>query len=121
MEGLDNFQLVDNRPNQALIYANLGRLMFSCAKAHYHDNASSPIGAEGTDRPTGEVFTKERETPRQEFSLKERLYYNKAAEYYIMGKQVCCSYVCCIVIGNVYVNFFVLKCFNMHVIVFVTL
>lgn len=67
MEGLQRFQSATNAPNQALLYSNLGSLMRSCAQAH------------------GRALEEGR---RAEFTLQEKLYYGKAAEFYIQGKQV---------------------------------
>lgn len=67
MEGLGRFQQTASIPNQALLYANLGSLMRSCAQAH---------------RAGGEE-----EGQGLEFSPQEKLYYSKAAEFYIQGKQ----------------------------------
>ena len=64
MDGLAQFQGTGHAPNQALLYANLGSLMRSCAQAH--DGAGQGV----------------------EFSPQEKLYYDKAAEFYIKGKQV---------------------------------
>ena len=63
-EGLAQFQGTGHAPNQALLYANLGSLMQSCAQAY-----------EGVGQGA-------------EFSPQEKLYYDKAAEFYIKGKQV---------------------------------
>ena len=68
MDGLERFQSSANIPNQALLYGNLGSLMRSCAEAH-----GVALGEEGR---------------RGEFSPQEKLYYGKAAEFYIQGKQV---------------------------------
>ena len=68
MEGLERFQSSANVPNQALLYANLGNLMQSCAQAY------------------GAALGEEEE--RGEFTPQEKLYYGKAAELYIQGKQV---------------------------------
>ena len=68
MEGLERFQSSANVPNQALLYANLGNLMRSCAQAY------------------GAALGEEEE--RGEFTPQEKLYYGKAAEFYIQGKQV---------------------------------
>ena len=68
MEGLERFQSSANVPNQALLYANLGSLMRSCAQAH--------------------GVTLGEEEKRGEFTPQEKLYYGKAAEFYIQGKQV---------------------------------
>ena len=68
MEGLQRFQSAASAPNQALLYSNLGSLMRSCAQAH------------GSALDEGER--------RAEFTLQEKLYYGKAAEFYIQGKQV---------------------------------
>ena len=68
MDGLERFQSSANIPNQALLYGNLASLMRSCAEAH-----GVALGEEGR---------------RGEFSPQEKLYYGKAAEFYIQGKQV---------------------------------
>ena len=64
----ERFQSSANVPNQALLYANLGNLMRSCAQAY------------------GAALGEEEE--RGEFTPQEKLYYGKAAEFYIQGKQV---------------------------------
>lgn len=65
-KSLQKFQEAGNAVNQALVYANLGALMVSCAKVH------------GQPEPSGQ---------RLEFSQKEKVFYTKAADFYISGKQ----------------------------------
>ena len=70
MKGLELFQKTRNITNQALLYANLGHLMSLCARTYSQKAASEKLCHE------------------QEFNSQERLYYKKAAEYFIDGKQV---------------------------------
>ena len=53
--------------NQALVYNNLGALMACCARVHGSPDASGQ---------------------RSEFSQQEKVFYMKAADFYINGKQV---------------------------------
>ena len=64
--GLELFQASGSIPNQALLQANLGSLMRACASAH----------------------SRREEEKGAEFSPQERLYYDKAVEYYINAQQV---------------------------------
>lgn len=118
MDGLKRFQVTSNGPNQALIYANLGSLMASCAQAHAVAHGKGGVrghggggegSEEGSSASTGgavrsgedkdgkhegrggaeDVHEDTGEEIELEFSRQERLYYNKAAEFYIKGKQVC--------------------------------
>lgn len=69
-KGLELFQKTRSTTNQALLHANLGHLMSLCARTHSQKAES--------EKSCGE----------QEFNSQERLYYKKAAEYFISGKQV---------------------------------
>eukprot|EP00731_Ephydatia_muelleri_P020552 Em0013g279a len=66
-KSLQKFQEAGNAVNQALVYANLGGLMGSCARVH------------GLPDGNGQ---------RSEFSQQEKVFYTKAADFYISGKQV---------------------------------
>lgn len=66
-KSLHTFQEADNAVNQALVYVNLGALMVSCARVHGLPGASGQ---------------------RSEFSQQEKVFYTKAADFYISGKQV---------------------------------
>ena len=66
-KSLQKFQEAGNAVNQALVYANLGGLMGSCARVH--------------GLPDGDG-------QRSEFSQQEKVFYTKAADFYISGKQV---------------------------------
>ena len=71
MKGLELFKKTGNTINQALLYANLGQLMSVCARTHSQKTASEKVSTE------------------REFTSQERLYYNKACEFFVSGKQVC--------------------------------
>uniref|UniRef100_A0A6J0TF79 Erythroid differentiation-related factor 1 isoform X1 n=1 Tax=Pogona vitticeps TaxID=103695 RepID=A0A6J0TF79_9SAUR len=60
-KGIQNFELIDDATNAALLLCNMGRLMRICAHAHC---------------PTGGDL-------KREFSPEEALYYNKAIDYYL--------------------------------------
>lgn len=61
--------------NQALLSANLGRLMRSCAHAY------------GLQRPK-EIEVCAKQEKMWEYSQQEKLYYSKSVEYYLDAKLV---------------------------------
>ena len=87
-DGLECFKKTGSLVNQALLSANLGKLMCSCAQAHGLKQSSISIGECGSEQSL------------KEFNQQEKLYYSKSVEYYLAAKQVkagldllctCCS------------------------------
>lgn len=72
--GIASFEATSNVSNQALLNANLGSLMRSCAEAYGLLKYPMKKGSE--------------EKTKGEFSSQEKLYYNRAIEYYMRGKEV---------------------------------
>lgn len=75
-DGLEVFKKTGNVVNQALLLANLGRLMVNCAHAY------------GTQCPQEGNDTSSQQERTWEYSQREKLYYSKSVEYYIDAKQV---------------------------------
>ena len=71
--GLAQFEATGNIANQALLYANLGSLMRSCAEA-YGSLLSTRHSEEGEEE--------------EEVVGQERQYYQQAISYYTKGKEV---------------------------------
>lgn len=97
MDGLARFQSTGNLVNQSLLYANLGKLMYSCAQSHGIRLTPKEIGTEDgstdsctskkdTSAATGELVQKEKRV--SEYSHQEKLYYSKSVEHYLNAKQV---------------------------------
>ncbi|XP_064398413.1 erythroid differentiation-related factor 1-like isoform X3 [Halichondria panicea] len=74
-DGLAQFKMTSNVVNQALLSANLGRLMRSCAHAY------------GLQRPK-EIEVCAKQEKMWEYSQQEKLYYSKSVEYYLDAKLV---------------------------------
>ena len=70
-DGLECFKKTGSLVNQALLSANLGKLMCSCAQAHGLKQSSD-----------------DNEQSLKEFNQQEKLYYSKSVEYYLTAKQV---------------------------------
>ena len=96
-DGLARFQSTRNLINQSLLYANLGKLMYSCAQAHgvrltHKETLSKDDSTDGCTSKSGtSAVTREfvkNEERLLEYSHQEKLYYSKSIEYYLNAKQV---------------------------------
>lgn len=96
IDGIAQFQSTSNVINQSLLYANLGKLMYSCAYSHgvgltpveaSIDNGSAQVDENGKRWKSGIGELGEEEN-RPKYCHQEKLYYTKSVEYYVSAKQV---------------------------------
>ncbi len=81
-DGLDVFKKTGNTVNQALLLANLGRLMLKCAHAY---GMQCPQKGEEVCLQHERIW---------EYSQREKLYYSKSVDYYLDAKQVLMYEMC---------------------------